>query len=164
MLTEAAVTVLLPELERGVGDAAALVHHPSLGVVTEHDALERPALAAAAADPRGSVQLDALPAAEHVVDRVEGGGLAGAIVTEQEEVAAIAELDRLVDEVVEGEQADAPDRVGAAGTAHGAPPSSKSSATPSPAASVSSSWRSARPRAASASSRTSYWCSAGVHS
>jgi hypothetical protein len=98
------------QLERRVGDGAAGPPHAALGVEPQHHALQAAALVAPSAQPRRSVPLQ-LAAGQHVVDRVEHRGLARAVVAQQEQVPAAAQLDGLVDEVVDVDQPHALDLV-----------------------------------------------------
>ena len=99
------------ELEDRVRDGATLVYHAALDVVAQHHALQRAAVLAPATHARRRVELERLAARQHHVDGVEDGRLARSVVAEQEEVPAAAQIDRLVDEVVEVDQANPADPV-----------------------------------------------------
>ncbi len=104
------------QLDRRVRDRAAGVAHAALEVVAQDDPLQRAPVVAPAAEASGGVELE-LAAGQHEVDGVEDGGLARAVVAEQEQVPAVADLDRLVDEVVEVDEPDGPQTV----VDHGSP-------------------------------------------
>jgi len=53
----------------------------------------------------GGIEVEAGVARQAQVHRVEHGGLAGAVVTDEEEVPAIAQFDGLVNQIMETDQA-----------------------------------------------------------
>ena len=113
---ETPTAVGIDELDRGVCGGTAIVAHAPLEVVAQDDALQRAPVVATATDAGRRVQLE-VAAGEDEVDRVEHGRLPGAVVAEEEQVAAVANLDGLVDEVVEVHQADGTQSVVGHGTA-----------------------------------------------
>ena len=115
--------------------APPFVHHAVLLIEAKDDALQRPTRVTPSGDARGGVELDVERSRQHHVHGIEDRRLSRTVVAEKKEVAALADFNRLVDEVVEADQADAPDgetlrRSPATGLAHSSPP-------PSPAVSLS---------------------------
>ena len=106
------------DLQGRIGDPARRVQGAGLHIVAHDDALRAASPRAGASHARGGVELQVLAGGEHVVNGIEHGGLAGAVVPEQEQMAAIGHLDGLVDEVVPVDQADASDGVGGGGGCH----------------------------------------------
>ena len=99
--------VTVPDLHGGVGDARPSQGDVLLEVVPQDNARQIPSRVAPGTEPGGGVELHLHPRRQGKVDGVQDRRLPALVVSHQKEVPTDGE--RLVDEVVEMDQADPAD-------------------------------------------------------